>query len=138
MLIEVTPPDDMPSDAATAARSISRIYGLEVRPDWWKLPPSANAANWQNIQDTIVREDPLCRGVVLRGLSGTEAELAASFAAVASFPIVKGFAIGRAVFHDVARGWFAGAIDDEAATNTMAQRFAALVDAWQARAGIVP
>ncbi len=138
LLIEIIPPDDMSTDAATAARSISRIYGVGVRPDWWKLPASENAANWQNIQDTIVREDPLCRGVVLLGLSATEAELAASFAAVASFPIVKGFAIGRVVFHDVARGWFAGAIDDETATNTMAQRFAALVDAWHARAGIGP
>jgi 5-dehydro-2-deoxygluconokinase len=137
LLLEIILPRDMSADSTTAARAISRIYALGVRPDWWKLLPSASAANWQHIQDTIAREDPLCRGVVLLGLSAPEAELTASFAAVAPFPIVKGFAIGRTIFHDVAREWFAGAIDDEVATDRMAQNFAALVGAWRgARAGV--
>ncbi|HEV7612357.1 MAG TPA: 5-dehydro-2-deoxygluconokinase [Steroidobacteraceae bacterium] len=139
LLIEIILPRDMSTDSSTAARAISRIYALGVRPDWWKLLPSADAANWQHIQDTIVREDPMCRGVVLLGLSAPEAELAASFAAVAPFPIVKGFAIGRTIFHDVAREWFAGAINDEVATDAMARKFAGLVRAWdESRAGIVP
>ena len=70
-------------------------------------PPS-----WQAIQDTIAQEDPLCRGVLLLGLAEPEAELIACFATAAPFAIVKGFAIGRTIFQDVARAWFAGAMSD--------------------------
>jgi 5-dehydro-2-deoxygluconokinase len=139
LLIEIILPRDMSTNPSTTARAISQMYALGVRPDWWKLSPSANAASWQNIQDTILREDPMCRGVLLLGLSASEAELTASFAAVAPVPIVKGFAIGRTIFYDVAREWFAGTINDEAATGAMARKFTGLVTAWRdARAGIVP
>jgi 5-dehydro-2-deoxygluconokinase len=131
MLLEVILPPEMPLDSHTAARAMSRIYGLGVRPDWWKLSASAGAAHWQAIQDTITREDPLCRGVLLLGLSAPEAELIASFASVAPFGIVKGFAIGRTIFHDVARAWFAGSLSDTAACDAMARNFSTLVKAWR-------
>ena len=75
LLIEIILPGDMPVDAHTVARAISRIYELGVRPDWWKLEPSANPAVWENIEGAIARGDPLCRGVVLLGLSAPETEL---------------------------------------------------------------
>jgi 5-dehydro-2-deoxygluconokinase len=131
LLLEVILPPEMPLNSHTAARAISRIYGLGVRPDWWKLPPSASAAHWQGIQDTITQEDPLCRGVLLLGLSAPEAELIASFACVAPFGIVKGFAIGRTIFHDVARAWFAGSLSDTDACDAMASNLSTLVKAWR-------
>src|ERR1700744_4916477 len=116
---------------------MSQIYALGVRPDWWKLPPSANPAVWRGIQDTIAREDPRCRGVVLLGLSASMEELSDAFAAVALFPIVKGFAIGRTVFHDVARDWFAGSLSDAEASEAMAAKFSRLAHAWrEARAAV--
>lgn len=137
LLLEIIFPREMPVDSRTSARAISRIYALGVRPDWWKLPPSASAAHWRAIQDTITQEDPLCRGVLLLGLSATEAELIASFAAVAPFGIVKGFAIGRTIFHDVARAWFAGSLSDTDAVDAMARNFSTLVSAWRsARAAV--
>src|SRR5258707_1011812 len=50
LLVEVTLPSAMPVDAHTAARAISRIYEIGVRPDWWKLEPSSSAATWKNIE----------------------------------------------------------------------------------------
>ena len=115
----------------TAARAIERLYRLGIRPDWWKLEPDDRAAAWAGIEDAIVRNDPHCRGVVLLGLSAPQDELIASFAAAAQAPIVKGFAVGRTIFAAAAEKWFAGEIDDEAAIDDLARRFAILVEAWR-------
>ncbi len=131
LLLEIILPRELPADSQTMARALSAIYALEVRPDWWKLPPSGSGAHWQAVQDTIERQDPLCRGVLLLGLSQPEAELIAGFAAAAPFAIVKGFAIGRTIFQDAARAWFSGAMNDAAACTAMASSFSRLADAWR-------
>jgi 5-dehydro-2-deoxygluconokinase len=131
LLLEIILPGDMQADSQTMSRALARIYALDVRPDWWKLPPSRSAAHWQAIQDTIGQADPLCRGVLLLGLSEPEVELIACFATAAPFAIVKGFAIGRTIFHDVARAWFAGTTSDADACKAMAANFSRLANAWQ-------
>jgi 5-dehydro-2-deoxygluconokinase len=138
LLLEVILPKEMPADAHTLARALARIYQLGIRPDWWKLEPSASAAVWKNIETTIARADPYCRGVVLLGLSAPHSELVASFHAAAPFKIIKGFAIGRTIFDPVAQDWFRGNLNDDAAVQRMAGGFAALVSSWrQARAGAI-
>ena len=44
---------------------------------------------------------------------------------------MKGFAVGRTIFNDAAEKWLAGRIDDGAAVDDMAARFAALCRAWE-------
>jgi 5-dehydro-2-deoxygluconokinase len=131
LLVEVIAPSGMAVDSRTVARAISRIYEIGVRPDWWKLEPSSSAKTWENIEGAIMRGDPLCRGVVLLGLSAPEGELVGSFVAAAPFKIVKGFAVGRTIFDTIARGWFSGAMSDDAAVNGMAEKLTALVSAWR-------
>ena len=43
---------------------------------------------------------------------------------------VKGFAVGRTIFGQAARDWFAGRGDDEGAVATMTQTFARLCRVW--------
>jgi 5-dehydro-2-deoxygluconokinase len=86
----------------------------------------------------IPENDPRCRGVLLLGLSAPEDELIASFAAAASAPIVKGFAVGRTIFADAAEKWLTDQIDDEAAIQDLSARFAVLVDAWRAAKAQAP
>jgi 5-dehydro-2-deoxygluconokinase len=131
LLVEVILPGAMPVDAHTVARAISRIYEIGVRPDWWKLEPNTNPAVWENIEVAIARGDPYCRGVVLLGLAALQTELAGCFVAVARFKVIKGFAVGRTIFEEIARQWFCGVIDDDAAVKGMAERLAALVSAWR-------
>jgi 5-dehydro-2-deoxygluconokinase len=131
LLLEVILPRGIPADSKTMSRALSQIYALDVRPDWWKLPPSGGAAHWRAIQDTIGHEDPLCRGVLLLGLAEPESDLIACFGAAAPFGIVKGFAIGRTIFQDVARDWFAGVMGDADACKAMAANFSRLANAWQ-------
>jgi 5-dehydro-2-deoxygluconokinase len=135
LLVEIIAPAGMPFDTHTAARAITRIYEIGVRPDWWKLEPSANPATWKNIDSAIARGDPYCRGVVMLGLSAPREQLVGSFAAAAPCKVVKGFAVGRTIFNEVAREWFCGRLGDDAAVRGMAERLSALVNAWrQARA----
>lgn len=137
LLVEVILPRDMDSDIHTVSRAIRRLYSLGIRPDWWKLEPVSDPAAWREISAAVNENDPLCRGVVLLGLSAPEAELLASFEVAAPFPIIKGFAVGRTIFYDVAREWLSNRMDDDAAVAALAGKFKVLVDAWRRLRGSV-
>lgn len=122
----------------TVATVINHIYDLGIYPDWWKLEPNDDHAAWTNIQTAINRRDPYCRGIVLLGLSAPESELLASFKVAAQFNLIKGFAVGRTIFHDVASRWLSGAIDDEAATAALARNYQTLIHAWRAARSAQP
>ncbi len=132
LLIEIIAGKHGPLGPDTIARAMQELYGLGIKPDWWKLEPQASPAAWAAIEQTIARHDPWCRGVLLLGLDAPADELVAGFAATAATPIVKGFAVGRTIFMAAAESWLAGRIDDEAAIADMARRFGALTELWLA------
>lgn len=131
LLVEIIASRSGPVDDHTVSRAIQQLYDLGMKPDWWKLEPSDSAEAWANIERTILKNDPLCRGVLLLGLSAPLEALVASFGAAAATPIVKGFAVGRTIFASAAERWLAGQIDDEAAIADLGQRFNTLVEAWR-------
>jgi 5-dehydro-2-deoxygluconokinase len=130
LLIEIIAGKNGPLDRNTIARAMQEIYDRGIKPDWWKLEPQADASAWDEIGKTIERNDPHCRGIVLLGLDAPEEELAKGFAAVAGKRHVKGFAVGRTIFSNAARAWFAGQIDDTTAVAMMAEKFGNLVRIW--------
>ncbi|WP_428152387.1 bifunctional 5-dehydro-2-deoxygluconokinase/5-dehydro-2-deoxyphosphogluconate aldolase [Brevundimonas sp.] len=132
LLVEIIASRNGPIDARTIARAIQRLYDLGMKPDWWKLEPTSDPAAWVNVEAAIRANDPHCRGVLLLGLSAPEDELIASFSVAAASSIIKGFAVGRTIFADVAEQWLSGKIDDETAVADLSARFAVLVDAWRA------
>ncbi len=138
LLIEIIASRQRAVDDSTMARVIQRFYDLGLRPDWWKLEPTDSTAAWDAIEQTILRNDSRCRGVLLLGLSAPHDELVASFAIAACTPIIKGFAVGRTIFADAAEKWLAGAIDDDTAIADLAQRFGALVAAWRSARAATP
>ncbi|RYE04274.1 MAG: 5-dehydro-2-deoxygluconokinase [Sphingomonadales bacterium] len=119
-------------DSQTIARVIDHIYGLGVYPDWWKLEPAEDEKTWAAIEAAILRHDPLCRGIVLLGLSAPQEEMLAGIETAARFDLVKGFAVGRTIFHDVAARWLSGEIDDDKAVDALAENLRVLADAWRA------
>lgn len=135
LLVEIIAGKHGPLKPDTVPTVLQRLYDLGIKPDWWKLEPQRDTAAWRAIGETITRNDPYCRGIVLLGLEAPEDELEAAFAAAASEPQVKGFAVGRTIFNDAARRWLKGEISDDAAISDMASRFQRLVDAWQRVAG---
>jgi 5-dehydro-2-deoxygluconokinase len=132
LLLEVIADRSNPGDARLTSAIMRRIYGLGVRPDWWKLAAPADDAGWALIDQTIRQADPYCRGVLLLGLDAPEADLARSLAAAAGQQICKGFAIGRSIFGAAAEAWFAGKMDDEAAVAQIAAYYGRLTRVWQA------
>ena len=120
----------------TVAAVLARLYALGVKPDWWKLEPQATQAAWRNIETVIRDNDPWCRGIVMLGLDAPEDELVKAFRTAAAADLVKGFAVGRTIFAGAAERWLAGQIDDAAAVDDMAARFANLVHAWEAATSV--
>ncbi|UFS68220.1 5-dehydro-2-deoxygluconokinase (plasmid) [Paracoccus denitrificans] len=134
-LLEIIPSKVGPCDDGTTAELIHRFYRIGVYPDWWKLEPMRTAAAWEAAIRAIEEHDRHTRGIVVLGLDAPEAELAASFAVAAGYPLVRGFAVGRTIFGSVAQGWLAGALSDEAAVAEMQRRYARLCTLWdEARA----
>jgi 5-dehydro-2-deoxygluconokinase len=131
LLLEILPPADVEVTECTTATSLERLYDLGIRPDWWKLEPTANGAAWANIVRVVEERDPFCRGIVMLGLSAPIPDLIASFEATASFRLIKGFAVGRSIFHDVARDWLSGRSTNSEAVEAMAARLAELVQGWR-------
>jgi 5-dehydro-2-deoxygluconokinase len=116
----------------TIAGTLSRLYSLGIKPDWWKLEPQASRGAWAAIGKMIGANDPYCRGIMLRGLDSPLNDLATMFPIAAGCAQVHGFAAGRTIFGEAAQRWFSGQLNDEAAVKEMAARFALLVKAWRA------
>ena len=134
-LLEVIPSKFGPVDEAMTAAIVERFYAVGVYPDWWKLEPMVTDRAWQLVCDAIAANDPHCRGILVLGLDAPARDLHASFRVAAGHDLVKGFAIGRTIFADVARTWMTGTMSDEEAVTRMADAFAALCTAWdEARA----
>ncbi|MBV1708026.1 MAG: 5-dehydro-2-deoxygluconokinase [Hyphomicrobiales bacterium] len=132
LLLEVIPSKVGPVDASTTARIIQRFYDAGIFPDWWKLEPCASEAAWRQAVTTIERNDPHTRGIVVLGLDAPEDQLATAFDIAARFPLVRGFAVGRTIFGEPARDWFAGKIDDATVVAAMAGNFERLCRIWDA------
>lgn len=119
-----------PCDSHTIANIQRRFYNLGVYPAWWKLE-SQSAEGWQEVSNVIAQYDPLCNGVLLLGLDAPESQLRESFAVAARFAICKGFAVGRSIFGDAARGWLAGELDDQAAIELIARNYQQMITFWR-------
>lgn len=134
-LLEIVPSKVGVVGDDTTAALIQRFYDRGVYPDWWKLEPLQTEAAWQSTCDAITRNDPNTRGIVILGLGESEDKLAASFAAAARYPLVKGFAVGRTIFADAARDWMLGNLGDDEAVATMSENYARLCAAWNKARG---
>jgi len=134
LLLEVIPPQGSKLAADTVARAMSQIYDAGVYPDWWKLVPPRQDAAWQAITEVIAARDANCRGVLLLGLEAPVADLLRDFALAASYPVYKGFAVGRSLFGDPARHWLAGEYDDAVLVAAVCENYRALIAAWSTAA----
>jgi len=132
-LIEIIAGRSGPVSNKTIASVLDHLYGLGIKPDWWKLEPLTSADAWSQVDAVITRHDPACRGIVILGLDAEEAALQNAFRASAASRHVHGFAVGRTIFMGPAERWLREEIDDETAIAEMADRFRSLVALWRQR-----
>jgi 5-dehydro-2-deoxygluconokinase len=133
LLLEVQPSPETSYDGESVAALIGRFYEIGVRPEWWKIPPNSDPGVWVRIGDVVREHDPYCAGLLVLGQAAEEDELAESFAAAASEPMCRGFAIGRSIYGESARRWLAGEIDDEELVSSVAERYGHMNGLWQNR-----
>jgi 5-dehydro-2-deoxygluconokinase len=69
--------------------------------------------------------------VLLLGMEASEEALERGFALAARHPVCKGFAVGRSIFMDAARRWFAGGCDDAQVVQEVAANYARLAGLWR-------
>src|SRR5690606_20916355 len=129
-LLEIVASRAGPVGDTTVASLIRQFYAAGVYPDWWKLEPMKSEAGWESAIAAIEENDRHTRGIVVLGLDAPEEELAQSFEIAARFELVRGFAVGRTIFGDVARRWMAGDMTDAAAIDEMATRYTRLCGLW--------
>lgn len=129
-LLEVIPSKVATVRADTTATLIEQFYQAGIYPDWWKLEPMKDVESWTKTVAAIEAYDKHTRGIVVLGLDAPEAELIESFNVAASFELVKGFAVGRTIFGDIARSWMTGDMEDAAAVQEMTTRYSRLCTLW--------
>jgi 5-dehydro-2-deoxygluconokinase len=129
LLLEIIAGEHGETRQDTVPRVLSRIYELDIRPDWWKLEPQASASGWERCAEVIARNDEFCRGIVV-ALDAPMEQLTRSLALAAASPIVRGVAVGRTILASAAQAWLSGEISDEAAIEDIAERFGVVVGVW--------
>ncbi len=130
----ICPANQHPVDDSTLPRAMRRFYNLGVHPDWWKVEPQSTTG-WDAVARVIDDCDPHCKGIVLLGLDAPEDQLREGFRAASGAPYMKGFAVGRSIFGQPARAWFAGELDDAGARADIARRYRRMVELWRQAAG---
>ena len=118
------------TSARTTPDVLRRLYHLGIRPAWWKLESQSPEA-WREIGAVIAANDPLCHGVLLLGLDASEDRVAQSFEVAARHAVCRGFAIGRTIFGQAARDWFANTIDDATAVESVAAGYVRMIELWR-------
>lgn len=133
LLLEIIlPPSVSSGEGDLYIDALRRLYTLDIKPDWWKIPPQEKLV-WPKISDVITQNDPYCRGVVLLGLDASHEELQLGFNNAAGQSIVKGFAVGRTLFGAPSRGWLEGDLDDRQTIEHIKARYHQLIFLWQNR-----
>ncbi|MFM0350510.1 bifunctional 5-dehydro-2-deoxygluconokinase/5-dehydro-2-deoxyphosphogluconate aldolase [Paraburkholderia sp. RL17-347-BIC-D] len=132
LLLEIVVPKSGPAiQDDTVYRALARLYNIGIFPEWWKLE-SMSAAQWRAIDRLIAERDPHCRGVVLLGLSAPIDKVCDGFKAAAASTTCRGFTVGRTIFNEPSRAWFAGEIDDDELIARVRTTFETLIGAWRA------
>ncbi|MEJ2419165.1 MAG: PfkB family carbohydrate kinase [Exilibacterium sp.] len=132
LLLEVVLPPDMPKSDELYLHTLKRLYSLNIKPDWWKLPPLASHS-WDRVSELLEESDPHCHGVVILGLEAPMDQLQEGFNAAAGKDAVKGFAVGRTIFMEPSREWMLNRINDDEFIRRIKENYRQLIALWNNR-----
>jgi 5-dehydro-2-deoxygluconokinase len=133
LLLEIQAARGTQYDGDSVAELLRRLYEIGVRPEWWKVPPNPDPGVWKRIGNVVREHDPYCAGLLVLGQGLEQGKLAESFAAAASEPLCRGFAIGRSIYGEPGRRWLAGEVDDAELVSSVAEMYGRMNDLWQSR-----
>ena len=131
LLLEAIPNKKYETKTQDLLKVIESIYENEIYPDFWKLECQSSKSNWSLVENLIKQKDPYCRGILLLGLSAPIEEILDSIKIANEIPMIKGFAIGRTIFSEVAKDWFSRNCNDELAISKMLSIYKQFIQAWK-------
>jgi myo-inositol catabolism protein IolC/predicted dehydrogenase len=129
-LIEFQSPSGQQTGPDYLPLLIAEAYRRGIAPTWWKLPPIDDAEQWSQAAAIIRACDPTCRGMLVLGQTAEPEVLLGALKSAASEPMVRGFAIGRAIFGQAVTGWLSGNLDDDEVVDAVANRFTETIAVW--------
>ncbi len=107
---------------------VEKCYQQGIYPDWWKLPPIDDSVGWKHISETIRDSDPGCKGILLLGQNLPLKELVKKHQKIKQADeMIKGFAVGRTIWGDLAGRYFAGQIGEKEIQEQIKQNFLELI-----------
>lgn len=119
------------NDLTPIKETIKACYQSRIFPSWWKLPPVDDPQTWKEIEAMVIDKDPYCNGILLLGENRPMEEVVKALKNIRGRQrSVKGFAVGRTIWGEVAEDWFHGKINDHSAIDRIAKKFIHLVTAW--------
>ena len=129
LMLEVLASPHGSVNETTVEGLMARIYRLGVSPLWWLIEDQPGDG-WARVGDLVRAQDPACAGFLT--IARTVEDFPAVVASSRREKLVKGFCAGRSMFGAAIEPWLTGAISDEQAVAAVAERFAAVVAAWDA------
>ena len=130
LLLEIILPGDLEEDESTIPQILNRLYGLDIKPDWWKLP-ALKDKSWEQVSDVILQNDAHCEGVLLLGQSASMDAVKSSFEDASKHKICKGFTVGRTIFYEPAKQWMEKKISDQELIDLVSNNYIELIKSWK-------
>ena len=130
LLLEIILPGDLEEDESTIPQILNRLYGLGIKPDWWKLP-ALKDKSWEQVSDVILQNDAHCEGVLLLGQSASMDAVKSSFEDASKHKICKGFTVGRTIFYEPAKQWMEKKISDQELIDLVSNNYIELIKSWK-------
>ena len=135
LMIEIVEPQGARFVEGDLPRLVADLSADGIEPLWWKVPP-LSTGDWSAIESVLDDAGSDARVIMLGG-GKPFGMLSEDFRIAAGFPRAAGFAVGRSVFGDAAKAFFARTAGRDEIVEQVAERYGMLVEQWQSatRAG---
>ena len=134
LMIEIVEPEGAVFANGDLPRLLAELTADGIEPMWWKLP-ALSVSDWRGIESALDDQGSDARIILLGGGKPFEM-LQEDFRVAAGFPRAAGFAVGRSVFGDAMKAFFAGTAGHDEVVEQVAARYATLVEQWLSAARI--
>ncbi len=130
LMLEVIAPKDFAFGDGELLSVMEKVYALNIKPYWWKLPAIASAQQWQAMGTLIDEYDPLARVLILGGESKNLSAFKEAFSIAKSSHHGIGFAVGRSIFWPAWLQFLRGQINEKDVATDIAERYLAFYQLW--------
>jgi len=131
LMLELIVPKDLPKGSKAVQEIMQAVYAEDIYPYWWKIAAMENKAEWEQLAETLHRNDPSARIIVLGGECKDIASYQQSFALAKQTGLVAGFAVGRSIFWKAWEDLINDKINLEDVPEIISHNYRGIIAAWR-------